>query len=204
MLISVTAICTCASPSTSNILGCWSPSCARRLSTRSRLSFVRLQHSEMEMIFLFFNFYFYSPPPPPPLTHTHWQLPGFRGVKACIIFHQLSVRYRQKRLLWNSLTACSLAWTSLMSDCSLFLAWTRRSGDGFARQMQLCVCEGVKLHKKADWMEKVSIMRTSNQSKTKAHMKKVLGLLWLVWVVRLVSWQGVSVSVHINFSGRQL
>lgn len=150
----------------------------------------------------FFNFYFYSPPPP--LTHTHWQLPGFRGVKACIIFHQLSVRYRQKRLLWNSLTACSLAWTSLMSDCSLFLAWTRRSGDGFARQMQLCVCEGVKLHKKADWMEKVSIMRTSNQSKTKAHMKKVLGLLWLVWVVRLVSWQGVSVSVHVNFSGRQL
>lgn len=76
--------------------------------------------------------------------------------------------YRQKLLLWNSLSACSLAWTSLMSDCSLFLAWTRRSGDGFARQMQLCVREKVKWHKKA-----VSVSRWDGESQHYANVKSI-------------------------------
>lgn len=76
--------------------------------------------------------------------------------------------YRQKRLLWNSLSACSLAWTSLMSDCSLFLAWTQRSGDGFARQMRLSVCEGVKWHKKA-----VSASQGDGESQHYTHVKSI-------------------------------
>lgn len=44
----------------------------------------------MEKFFqgLFFNFFFLDSPPPGPLL---CRLPGFRCVKACIIFHQLSV-----------------------------------------------------------------------------------------------------------------
>lgn len=87
MLISVTAICTCALPSISYILRCWSPSCARGHSTRSdRGSFVRLQHwlQPPGKGTYFLSVY----PSPQPLL---CQLPGFRGVKACIIFHQHSV-----------------------------------------------------------------------------------------------------------------
>lgn len=54
-------------------------------------SFVRLQHwlqpPGMEKIFFFFSFYTPTPLARPLLC----QLPGFGGVKACIIFHQLSV-----------------------------------------------------------------------------------------------------------------
>lgn len=91
MLISVTAVCTCASPSISYILSCWSPSCARGHSTRlDRGSFVlsntdfSLQGGKGFFLIVFI----------PSNLHPHpvlCQLPGFRGVKACIIFHQLSV-----------------------------------------------------------------------------------------------------------------
>lgn len=87
MLISVTAICTCASPSISYILRCWSPSCARGHSTRLDRALLFTSNTDFclrgrERIFLVFT----------PHPHSlRCQLPGVRGVKACIIFHQLSV-----------------------------------------------------------------------------------------------------------------
>lgn len=79
------AVYTCASPSISYILSCWSPSRARGHSAR----LVRDSLFTFSLQGRFFSFSFYTPDPPPhPLL---CQLPGFRGAKACIIFHQLSV-----------------------------------------------------------------------------------------------------------------
>lgn len=92
MLISVTAVCTCASPSISYILRNWSPSCARGHSTRSDRGLfcsppTLTSASRDGKDFFFFSFYTPTPLARPLLC----QLPGFGGVKACIIFHQLSV-----------------------------------------------------------------------------------------------------------------
>lgn len=94
MLISVTAVSTCASPSISYILRCWSPSCARGHSTRSDWGLfcsppALTSASREGKVLVFFFFLVFTPTPHSrPLL---CQLPGFRGVKACIIFHQLSV-----------------------------------------------------------------------------------------------------------------
>lgn len=100
MLISVTAVCTCASPSISYILRCWSPSCARGHSTRlDRGLFCSPPNTDFSLQGkgTFFLIVFIPTNLHPP-SQSSWQLPGFRGVKACIIFHQLSqFWYRQKR-----------------------------------------------------------------------------------------------------------
>lgn len=94
MQISVTAVCTCASPSISDILRCWSPSCAWGHSALLFPPTLTSASRDGKVSFFFFFFFslvfsFYTP-----TSHAHplpCQLPGFRGVKACIIFHQLSV-----------------------------------------------------------------------------------------------------------------
>lgn len=91
MLISVTAVCTCASPSISYILRCWSPSCARGHSIRSDRGFFcffpTLTLASRDGKDFFYSVYTPAPNTRPSLC----QLPGFGGVKACIIFHQLPV-----------------------------------------------------------------------------------------------------------------
>lgn len=91
MLILVTAVCTCASPSISYILRCWSPSCARGHSTRLQTGAL-LFTSNTDFSLQGRERFFFSFHTPTPDTHPLLcQLPGFRCVKACIIFHQLSV-----------------------------------------------------------------------------------------------------------------
>lgn len=170
MLISVTA----ARPDTPRR---WPPSCVRGLSARSG-SFVSPSGWKFFQGPFFFNFFFLSwSPSPPPFSSC--RLPGFRCVKACIIFHQLSVLISTKAAAMEQpLRLFAGVNFTDVRPLSFPLAWTRRSGDGFARQTRLvCVCaRESKWHKKAGLseprgMEKVSIMRTSNQSKTKARMK---------------------------------
>lgn len=136
------------------------PVVRRGLSSRSLFSLQPRQ----SVSFLVFSYY--APSTLRPLSSLRCQASA--QWKHASFFTSLGVLISTKRLLGNSPGACSLAWTSLTSDCSLFLVWRRRSGDGFARQMQLCVWEGVKWHKKA-----VSVSRWDGESQHYAHVKSI-------------------------------
>lgn len=98
-------------------------------------------------------------------------------IQRCKSMHHFSPAPRfdiHKGLLWNSLFTCSLAWTSLMSDCSLFLA---QRGWICKTNAAACVSESnvtkPYCSNQAYRLEKCNIMRTSNQSKQK--LQKDLG-----------------------------
>lgn len=160
------AVYTCASPSISYILSCWSPSRARGHSARLVRDSL-FASSTFSLQGRFFFLFVFIPRTLHPIPYSV-SCQDSEVQKHASFFTSSPFWYRQKLLLWNSLSACSLAWTSLMSDCSLFLAWTRRSGDGFARQMQLCVREKVKWHKKA-----VSVSRWDGESQHYANVKSI-------------------------------
>lgn len=159
MLISITAV-----RLFSDTPRCWSSSCVRGLSTRPVSLFS--PHERKGFFKAFFKKKISLIPLPQDPYSVGCQASAVQ--KHASFFNSSPFWYWQKRLLWNSLSACSLAWTSLMSDCSLFLAWTQRSGDGFARQMRLSVCGGVKWHQKA-----VSASWGYGESQHYTHVKSI-------------------------------
>lgn len=179
MLISVTAVCTCASSSISYILRCWSPSCARGHSTRlDRGSFVRLQHwlqpPEKGKVFLSF-----IPPPPRPSLAL-----SVARIQRCKSMHHFSpaLRFDIDKSCCYGTASPLVRWLELHWCPTALFSSSERGAAGMDLQDKCsCVCvresSGTKRpFQSADGMEKVSIMRTSNQSKTKARMQKIRSL----------------------------
>lgn len=187
------AVYTCASPSISYILSCWSPSRARGHSARLvRDSLFASSTFSLQGRFFFFSF-LYPGPSTPSLTLS------VARIQRCKSMHHFSPALRfdidksccygtaSPLVRWLELHWCPTALFSsperdaagmdLQDKCSC--VWERKSS-GTKRPFQ-----------SADGMEKVSIMRTSNQSKTKACMQKIMSLwcwngsLFLVGLERL-------------------
>ena len=169
MLISVTAVCTCASPSISNTLRCWSPSCARGHSTRlDQGSFVR-PHTDCREG----RFFFLTPTSHPPAL-------SVARIQRCKSMHHFSpaLRFDINKSGCYGTASPLVRWLELHWCPTALFSSPERGAAGMDLQDKCsCVCEressGTKRpFQSADGMEKVSIMRTSNQSKTKATCRK--------------------------------
>lgn len=186
MLISVTAVCTCASPSISYILRCWSPSCARGHSARlDRSSFVRPQHwlqpagTGKFSFFLFLSFSFYTSTPLRPSPAL-----SVARIQRCQSMHHFSpaLRFDIDKSGCFGTASPLVRWLELHWCPTALFSSSERGAAGMDLQDKCsCVCvresSGTKRpFQSADGMEKVSIMWTSNQSKTKARMQKTLSL----------------------------
>lgn len=184
MLISVTAVCTCASPSISYILRCWSPSCARGHSTRlDRGSFVCLKHwlqlPERTGKFFFFFLVFIPPTPQRPSLAL-----SVARIQRCKSMHHFSpaLRFDIDKSGCYGTASPLVRWLELHWCPTALFSSSERGAAGMDLQDKCsCVCvresSGTKRpFQSADGMEKVSIMQTSNQSKTKARMQKILSL----------------------------
>lgn len=181
MLISVTAVCTCASPSISYILRCWSPSCARGHSIRSDRGsfcfFPTLTSASRDGKDFFFIAY---PPQPPTLGPRSVSCQDSRW-KSMHHFSPAPGFDIDKSGCYGTATAL-VRWLELhWRPTALFSSYERSAAGMDLQDKCRCVCvresSGTKRpFQSADGMEKVSIMWTSNQSKTKAHVKKMLRL----------------------------
>lgn len=186
-----------ASPSISDTPRCWSPSCVRGLSTRP-VSFV-CPSGWKRFFFLkpFLIFFFLDPPPPPgTLTLSVARLQMRKSM------HHFSPALRSdidKSGCYG--TASPLVrWLELHWCPTALFSSPERGAAGMDLQDKCgCVCaresSGTKRpFERAEGMEKVSIMRTSNQSKTKAHMKKIPSLWWrnCIFVLSTKEWSRIK------------
>lgn len=191
MLISVTAVCTCASPSISYILWSWSPSCARGHSARSdRTSFVhppRLTSASRDGKDFFF-FSLYAP------THPKSLALSVARIQRCKSMHHFSpaTRFDIDKSGGYGTASRLVRWLELHWCPTALFSSSERSAAGMDLQDKCsCVCaressDTKRAFQSADGTEKVSIMRTSNQSKTKARMKKILRLWCLKGILFFV------------------
>lgn len=184
MQISVTAVCTCASPSISDILRCWSPSCAWGHSALLFPPTLTSASRDGKVPFFFFFFFslvfsfLYPHPPRPSLALSVARL------QRCKSMHHFSPAFRfdiDKGGCYG--TASPLVrWLELHWCPTALFSSSERGAAGMDLQDKCsCVCvsesSGTKRpFQSADGMEKVSIMQTSNQSKTKARMQNILTL----------------------------
>lgn len=196
MLISVTAVCTCASPSISYILRFWSPSCARGHSTRletGALLFTSNTDFSLQGGERFF-LVFIPPPPHPSLALS------VARIQMCKSMHHFSpaLCFDIDKSCCYGTASPLVRWLELHWCPTALFSSSERGAAGMDLQDKCsCVCvresSGTKRpFQSADGMEKVSIMRTSNQSKTKARMQ-VYGFEMAAYC--LLNWEECKVNV---------
>lgn len=182
MLISVTAVCTCASPSISYILRCWSPSCARGHSTRLDGGSLFASNTDFSLQGRERVFFFSTPHPPRPSLAL-----SVARIQRCKSMHHFSpaLRFDIDKSGCYGTASPLVRWLELHWCPTALFSSSEHGAAGMDLQDKCsCVCvsesSGTKRpFQSADGMEKVSIMRTSNQSKTKARMQKIQSFMVL-------------------------